>query len=104
MINEANEPSSACRLWRTNQVETSTPPDSAPLPSPNAPDLSSAIANPGQKPPGARTPPPAPVARGHPGKEKAKRTCVRLARFLVPLKTRLRVPGPARAGPGPGRD
>ena len=26
MINEANEPSSACRLWRTNQVETSTPP------------------------------------------------------------------------------
>jgi len=26
MINEANEPSSACRLWRTCQVETSTPP------------------------------------------------------------------------------
>jgi hypothetical protein len=26
MINEANEPSSACRLWRTYQVETSTPP------------------------------------------------------------------------------
>lgn len=26
MINEANEPSSACRLWRVSQVETSTPP------------------------------------------------------------------------------
>src|SRR4030095_5482891 len=26
MINEANEPSSACRLWRLCQVETSTPP------------------------------------------------------------------------------
>ena len=26
MINEANEPSSACRLWRISQVETSTPP------------------------------------------------------------------------------
>jgi hypothetical protein len=26
MINEANEPSSACRLWRTYKVETSTPP------------------------------------------------------------------------------
>jgi AraC family transcriptional regulator of adaptative response/methylated-DNA-[protein]-cysteine methyltransferase len=26
MINEANEPSSACRLWRIFQVETSTPP------------------------------------------------------------------------------
>jgi len=26
MINEADEPSSACRLWRTYQVETSTPP------------------------------------------------------------------------------
>jgi hypothetical protein len=26
MINEANEPSSACRLWRIQQVETSTPP------------------------------------------------------------------------------
>jgi hypothetical protein len=26
MINEANEPSSACRLWRIYQVETSTPP------------------------------------------------------------------------------
>jgi hypothetical protein len=26
MINEANEPSSACRLWRVFQVETSTPP------------------------------------------------------------------------------
>ncbi|SRR6266536_2101341 len=26
MINEANEPSSACRLWRIPQVETSTPP------------------------------------------------------------------------------
>ena len=26
MINEANEPSSACRLWRILQVETSTPP------------------------------------------------------------------------------
>src|SRR5439155_3170727 len=28
MINEANEPSSACRLWRISQVETSTPPAS----------------------------------------------------------------------------
>ena len=28
MINEANEPSSACRLWRIYQVETSTPPKS----------------------------------------------------------------------------
>jgi len=28
MINEANEPSSACRLWRIYQVETSTPPHS----------------------------------------------------------------------------
>lgn len=28
MINEANEPSSACRLWRIFQVETSTPPNS----------------------------------------------------------------------------
>jgi len=27
MINEANEPSSACRLWRLCQVETSTPPN-----------------------------------------------------------------------------
>lgn len=26
MINEANVPSSACRLWRIFQVETSTPP------------------------------------------------------------------------------
>jgi len=26
MINEANEPSSACRLWRISQVETSAPP------------------------------------------------------------------------------
>jgi len=26
MFNEANEPSSACRLWRVSQVETSTPP------------------------------------------------------------------------------
>ena len=26
MINEANEPSSACRLWRLSQVETSAPP------------------------------------------------------------------------------
>jgi hypothetical protein len=26
MINEANEPSSACRLWRIYKVETSTPP------------------------------------------------------------------------------
>jgi len=26
MINEANEPSSACRLWRICKVETSTPP------------------------------------------------------------------------------
>jgi len=26
MINEANEPSSACRLRRIHQVETSTPP------------------------------------------------------------------------------
>src|SRR5207237_3856915 len=26
IFNEANEPSSACRLWRTFQVETSTPP------------------------------------------------------------------------------
>jgi len=26
MINEANEPSSACRFWRIYQVETSTPP------------------------------------------------------------------------------
>jgi len=25
---EANEPSSACRLWRISQVETSTPPSS----------------------------------------------------------------------------
>src|SRR6266540_150780 len=29
MINEANEPSSACRLWRIPQVETSTPPSGA---------------------------------------------------------------------------
>src|SRR6516225_4206702 len=29
MINEANEPSSACRLWRVSQVETSTPPFAA---------------------------------------------------------------------------
>jgi len=29
MINEANEPSSACRLWRIPQVETSTPPKAA---------------------------------------------------------------------------
>jgi hypothetical protein len=28
MINEANGSSSACRLWRVPQVETSTPPDS----------------------------------------------------------------------------
>lgn len=28
MIYEANEPSSACRLWRISQVETSTPPNS----------------------------------------------------------------------------
>src|ERR1051325_7467069 len=28
MINEANEPSSACRLWRIYQVETSTRPKS----------------------------------------------------------------------------
>ena len=28
MINEANEPSSACRLWRFFKVETSTPPAS----------------------------------------------------------------------------
>jgi hypothetical protein len=28
MINEANESSSACRLWRISQVETSTPPAS----------------------------------------------------------------------------
>jgi len=28
MINEANEPSSACRLRRIPQVETSTPPTS----------------------------------------------------------------------------
>ncbi len=27
MIYEANEPSSACRLWRTYQVETCTPPN-----------------------------------------------------------------------------
>src|SRR5260370_23075114 len=26
MINESDEPSSACRLWRISQVETSTPP------------------------------------------------------------------------------
>jgi len=26
VINEANEPSSACRLWRIHKVETSTPP------------------------------------------------------------------------------
>ncbi len=26
VINEANEPSSACRLWRISQVETSAPP------------------------------------------------------------------------------
>jgi len=26
VINEANEPSSACRLWRIHQVETSTRP------------------------------------------------------------------------------
>jgi len=26
MINEANEPSSACRFWRIYPVETSTPP------------------------------------------------------------------------------
>src|SRR6267143_5724626 len=31
MINEANEPSSACRLWRISQVETSTPPATRPL-------------------------------------------------------------------------
>jgi hypothetical protein len=29
MINEANEPSSACRLWRIFMVETSTPPATA---------------------------------------------------------------------------
>jgi hypothetical protein len=29
MFNEANEPSSACRLWRIFQVETSTPPATA---------------------------------------------------------------------------
>jgi len=29
MINEANEPSSACRLWRIRKVETSTPPKSS---------------------------------------------------------------------------
>jgi hypothetical protein len=29
MINEANEPSSACRLWRVFMVETSTPPATA---------------------------------------------------------------------------
>ena len=29
MINEANEPSSACRLQRIFKVETSTPPDNA---------------------------------------------------------------------------
>jgi len=29
MINEANEPSSACRLWRVHLVETSTPPSSS---------------------------------------------------------------------------
>src|SRR5690349_7803407 len=27
MINEANEPSSACRLWRICKVQTSTPPN-----------------------------------------------------------------------------
>src|SRR4051812_15574496 len=32
MINEANEPSSACRLWRIPQVETSTPPKAKRLP------------------------------------------------------------------------
>src|SRR5713101_942020 len=31
MINEANEPSSACRLWRISQVETSTPPATSPV-------------------------------------------------------------------------
>ena len=30
MINEAYEPSSACRLWRISQVETSTPPSIVP--------------------------------------------------------------------------
>jgi hypothetical protein len=30
MINEANEPSSACRLWRILLVETSTPPKTTP--------------------------------------------------------------------------
>src|ERR1039458_4944860 len=30
MINEAHEPSSACRLWRVSQVETSTPPNGTP--------------------------------------------------------------------------
>jgi len=29
MFNEANEPSSACRLWRVFMVETSTPPATA---------------------------------------------------------------------------
>jgi len=31
VINEANEPSSTCRLWRTCKVETSTPPKSGAL-------------------------------------------------------------------------
>jgi hypothetical protein len=30
MIYEANEPSSACRLWRICKVETSTPPNAEP--------------------------------------------------------------------------
>jgi len=34
MIYEANEPSSACRLWRIFQVETSTPPKRAQILSP----------------------------------------------------------------------
>src|SRR6266702_226431 len=31
MINEANEPSSACRLWRISQVETGAPPATRPI-------------------------------------------------------------------------
>ena len=41
MINEANEPSSACRLWRICKVETSTPPKvAAPLSGRNDPTSS----------------------------------------------------------------
>src|SRR6185437_16716240 len=43
MINEANEPSSACRLWRIYQVETSTPPSGTPTSSCLSANRSSAL-------------------------------------------------------------